>query len=178
MTCSRSWSFTVFYLLITQLFQEVYIRAESEQDLEALIQTQRGLDVIPASRSSKYKRLQRQDLNNNAIRYVSPSAFNQTALRHIYLSFNDLQCVPDFTMVRDTIIQLNIGYNRLGECDNDKRYDVTLAAMRQIDFEHNGLRILPTVVRASVHLRGLYLLRNEFTQIPDWITRMIRMDYL
>ena len=176
-----SCSFTVLYLLTTHLFQGVYIRAESEWQKSTrlfLKQANKGLEVIPANRYSSYSRLQEIDLNNNVIRYVSPSAFNQTDVRIIHLSDNNLQCVPDLTMVRNTLSQLYIRRNVLGECENDTCYNVTLPAMRALGLRSNGLKLLPNIVTASVNLFALYLDQNKFVQVPDLTTLLPKLTVL
>ena len=177
-----SCSFTVLYLLITHLFEGVHIRAESEREKSARvtrIQKNKGLEVIPANRYSSYWRLREIYLQGNVIRYVSPSAFNQTDIRMINLNDNKLQCLPDFTIVRDTLIRLYIANNLLGECENDTCYNVTLPAMKTLYLKRNGLKLLPNIVMASVNLVYLYLGQNKFVQVPDlttWLPKLTTLD--
>ena len=116
----------------------------------------------------KCPHLQSLSLSYNRIGRIHPKAFGGTIIHTIELHENRMLCLPDFPSINNTLRNLHLDSNRLGECESPiKRCNTKYYRLETMTLTENKLTYLPQIIYCTKRLRVLHIGRNHFTAIPD-----------
>ena len=111
--------------------------------------------------------LEKVSLVGNRVKYISPSAFVGTRLKHLLVQLNKLTCIPNLASVSSTLISLYIQHNLLGECNTRTRYTFSFLNLQTLSIGYNKLTELPNIFYHSKMLRTLSIAHNLITRLAD-----------
>ena len=135
-----------------------------------------GLDLsnnlikeVPAYAFSNYTKLRVLYINNNRLAYMSPSAYNETALEKILMHENMLSCIPDLSAIHTNLRAVMIDSNLLYKCVKRVSYEVTFLKLIDLSVQTNKLTHLDTmtILWVSPYLKSVNLQNNLLQQVPN-----------
>ena len=129
------------------------------------------IQEIDSNAFVKYTNMFRLDILCNSIHTISVNAFNGTQIKHLDLSFNNLQCIPNLFDIRYTLEVLIISGNKLGNCSAVVDYPTLTKfdELHAIYIDEAGLRKLPGIVLIAPNLKEMSLKKNRLLSLPNFM---------
>ena len=146
--------------------------ADVSDKIKRLKLTNNSITKIPGNRFGKYINLQFLHLDGNQFTEVSPSAFHRTAISGLFLSGNNLSCIPDLTALNNSLQDLSISRNRLHKCDRGHLYSRNMfRRLSCIRLENNNLIHMRamSMLWSAPNLTYVNLKDNELKQILNFL---------
>jgi len=128
----------------------------------------KGLRLITlfASQQCNFSSISDIYLHINKIYYIETGVFNSKKLKKLSLGHNCLPCVPNLSNLSyENLSELSMTENQLSKCKADILYERNFTSLVNIDFDDNGLSVLPNIVLHAPFLRSLKLKHNNFKSI-------------
>ena len=135
---------------------------------------------VKANAFVNYTSLECLYLMKNRITRMSPSALCGIKLRFLQLSANALTCIPDLSVVNNTLTILHININHLYRCTSRQKYRVKFKRLETISMESNKLTHLRamTILWAAPNLKFVHLGANKLKQVPNFSQMLARLEML
>ena len=126
---------------------------------------------VQDSAFSAYTGLKVLNLSRNKLIYVSSSAFNQTLITNLLLLCNQLSCIPDLSVIHNTLENIHLHGNKLSTCDKQFVYEVNFTKLSTIFLGGNGLTHLfaMTLLWFAPKLNYVNLENNRLEQVENFL---------
>ena len=139
--------------------------------IEHLKITSNGITEIQGCAFGNYPKLRYLFFEGNHVNKVSSAAFNGTEISALHLNDNELSCIPDLSVLMDSLKHLDVSRNQLYLCVKGPLYLGKFEQLYSIHLCQNKLVHLSTttILWNAPNLRYVILVNNELKQFPNFL---------